>query len=285
MRGLPASGKSTKAKLLLEHGNTVRINKDLLRTMLHFDVFNYKKEEQTQDASRLLTEFYLTQGINVIIDDTNLNPKVVAQYVEIAERTKAKIEYVDTTDVSVDECVSRDVLRSLQQEKVRSVGGMVIKKMALQYMNYMAGENVVVCDLDGTLCNIEHRLKYGKGEEKNWKTFFELIPGDSLRADVLEKLRETAKTTDSKIVLVSARPEDHRFQTELWLGKHGIQYDLLLMRQSNDKRPDTEVKLEIYNKYLSKMKIWKVFDDRPSVIRMWRELGLLVEDVGAGIEF
>jgi len=33
------------------------------------------------------------------------------------------------------------------------------------------------------------------------------------------------------------------------------------------------------------MDIVKVYDDRPSVIRMWREKGLEVEDVGAGVEF
>lgn len=40
-----------------------------------------------------------------------------------------------------------------------------------------------------------------------------------------------------------------------------------------------------YDKYLTGLEILKVFDDRPSVIRMWRENGLLVEDVGNGEEF
>lgn len=52
MRGLPASGKSTKAKELLSVGNTVRINKDLLRTMLHFDTFTGRNEGMTRDAAR-----------------------------------------------------------------------------------------------------------------------------------------------------------------------------------------------------------------------------------------
>ena len=41
MRGQPASGKSTKAKEIFEKdGNAIRLNKDLLRKMLHFNVWS-----------------------------------------------------------------------------------------------------------------------------------------------------------------------------------------------------------------------------------------------------
>jgi tRNA uridine 5-carbamoylmethylation protein Kti12 len=49
MKGLPACGKSTKAEEIIRNaGNTVRINKDLLRTMLHFDKFTHVNEEHTR---------------------------------------------------------------------------------------------------------------------------------------------------------------------------------------------------------------------------------------------
>jgi hypothetical protein len=57
------------------------------------------------------------------------------------------------------------------------------------------------------------------------------------------------------------------------------------MRRKGDKRQDTDVKSDIYNRYLKQYDIVRVFDDRPSVIRMWREKGLEVEDVGNGEEF
>ena len=57
------------------------------------------------------------------------------------------------------------------------------------------------------------------------------------------------------------------------------------MRNSNDTRPDTEVKAEIVDKYLSKLNIVAWFDDRPSVIRTIREKGIDVIDVGDGKEF
>lgn len=55
MQGLPGSGKSTKAEEIVEHdgkGNTVRLNRDLLRTMLHFDKWSGRNEGITKDVRR-----------------------------------------------------------------------------------------------------------------------------------------------------------------------------------------------------------------------------------------
>ena len=59
------------------------------------------------------------------------------------------------------------------------------------------------------------------------------------------------------------------------------------MRKNRDYRPDTIVKKEMYDQMLvDGYKPTLVFDDRPSVLRMWREIvGLTVVDVGMGIEF
>jgi predicted kinase len=287
MRGLPASGKSTKAKELLSVGNTVRINKDLLRTMLHFDTFTGRNEGHTRDAARKLADWYLTNGVNVIIDDTNLNEGTVQSWKDLAKIHDAKIEYVDCTDVSVEECIERD------SQREKRVGKTVIQKMALQHLGYLKGENVVICDLDGTLCDIEHRLHFVSGENKDWKSFFEHMMSDKLRTDVVAKVRDALAgwSPQAKLIFVSARPENYRAFTMDWLFDHllgtGLEtrFTALIMREAGDKRPDTLVKGDIYDKYLKDLNIVKVFDDRPSVIRMWREKGLEVEDVGKGIEF
>lgn len=282
MRGLPASGKSTKAEELIHlYGNTVRINKDLLRTMLHFDRFSRHNEENTRNGARKLADWFLSQDVNVIIDDTNLNERTVQSWKDLARIHNARIEYVDTTNVSVIDCIERD------RNREKKVGKHVIQKMALQYLDYMKGEEVVVCDLDGTLCDITHRLHFAKGETKDWKAFFGFIPGDTLRTEVTDQVLKYEEE-GCKIVFVSARPEDCRYATEVWLEKtfKGYKSDsVLIMREAGDKRDDTIVKSEIYDKYLKNLKIVKVFDDRPKVIRMWREKGLEVEDVGSGVEF
>lgn len=276
LKGLPASGKTTLAKELLEKGNTVRINKDELRVMLHANKFTGYNESITRAMSRMIAKECLRDGINVIIDDTNLNPGTCQGWVDLAKELDAKIEYQDLTDIPVENCIERDWLRE------KKVGSHVIQKMALQYLDYRKGDKVVVCDLDGTLCNVDHRLQYARGETKDWAKFFSLLGEDTLREDVRDKF---LPVKGEDLILVSARPEDCRRATETWLEKNDISYSLLIMRESNDKRDDTEVKKEIYNKYLKNLDVIRVIDDRPKVIRMWRELGLNVEDVGQGIEF
>lgn len=279
MKGLPASGKSTKAKELVAQGNTVRINKDLLREMLHFSKFTGINEGLTRDSARNLAKMFLEKGVNVIIDDTNLNPGTVQSWKDLAKELDAKIEYQDLTDVGVLDCVIRDAKRE------KKVGQSVIEKMALQHLDYLKGEKVVICDLDGTLCDIRHRLHFVKGEDKDWKSFFDGVSEDKVREDVKSQVAELCANENAKVIFVSARPEDYREETEKWLSykyHHGC---TLIMRNSGDRRPDTEVKEEIYEKYLKNLNIIRVFDDRPSVIKMWRDKGLEVEDVGEGIDF
>lgn len=283
MSGLPASGKSTAAKVLMEKsGNLVRLNKDLLRTMLHFDKFNFNNEGHTWNAEVALAIFYLTSGISIIVDDTNLNPKTITRWRELANKVDAKLEYMHM-DTSIEECIKRD------QEREKKVGRSVIEKMALQYKGWMKNQNVIICDLDGTLCDITHRLHFVKvkeGEKKDWDGFFTHIMSDSLRTDVWEQVQKELKDNNAKLIFVSARPNKYRPFTIDWLKDHiGEQEYILIMREDGDSRQDTEVKKDIFDKYLKNLKILKVFDDRPSVIRMWHEKGLNVVDCGSGVEF
>ena len=302
MSGLSGSGKSTKAKEIIEtNGNTIRINKDLLREMFHFNKFNFNNEDITQKASMLLAEHFLQNNVNVIIDDTNLNPKTKDKYKELGKKLDCKIEYKEI-DTSFEECVDRDWNR--KEEGERFVGRGVILKQALQYKELWKDKPVVICDLDGTLCDIKHRLHFVKnlpeGEKKDWKSFFEGIKDDKLREDVNTKISQKVFSEDEpedvKIIFVSARPEEYREATIQWFDRvcnekrHIFDainpYHInLIMRETGDKRDDVEVKEEIYHKYLKHLNIIKVFDDRPRVIKMWREKGLDVEDCGNGVDF
>ena len=59
------------------------------------------------------------------------------------------------------------------------------------------------------------------------------------------------------------------------------------MRSSGDFRKDTIIKEELYNKHiLNKYNILCVFDDRKSVVEMWKKLGLYVFDCNyRGVDF
>jgi predicted kinase len=282
MRGLPASGKSTKAKELVQkYGNTVRINKDLLRTMLHFDKFNFNNEDITCNVARTVAKTLLESGVGVIIDDTNLNPSTFQSWKDLGKDLGCKIEH-HNMETNFEDCVRRDSRRE------KRVGRHVILKQALQFKELWKGRKAIICDLDGTLADIKHRLPLVKGENKDWGAFFSLIEQDKLNNNLLDKIKKIEMETGAKIIFVSARPETYRENTLKWFEKEVV-YDRdrvnLIMREENDKRPDTEVKADIYEKYLKQLDILAVFDDRPSVIRMWREKGLNVIDCGGGIEF
>lgn len=286
MLGLPASGKSTKAEeLIRSHGNAVRLNKDLLRTMLHFDKFTGNNEALTRDAARTLAMNFLGDGINVIIDDTNMNPGTMQGWKDLAKELDAKVEVVDMTDVPFETCVERDAERGKRGGK--SVGAGVIKNMALRYGLVPKPEKgYVLCDIDGTIANIDHRLHFVKETPKDWKGFFGGIEQDEIRREVqLELIR--LHNEGYVIIFMSARPDTYREVTQKWLDTNGLSFAFtLIMRPGNDKRPDTEVKKGMLDMYFpDRGGIHMIFDDRPSIIRMWRELGLPVTDVGKGIEF
>ncbi len=286
MQGLPASGKSTRAEEILRaDGNAVRLNRDLLRKMLHFGKWSGRNESATKDAQRRLAQFFLGQKKNVVIDDTNLNEGTLESWRQTAKDFEGELQYVKM-DTTIDECIKRDLSRE------DSVGRSVIVGMAMANGLYPKPEKgIVICDLDGTLCNIDHRLHFVKnlaeGQKKDWKGFFSEIPSDTVNMNVLDMVMDY-EGKGFEIFFVSGRSEDHREATEAWLEKtfKGYQvYKALFMRRADDRREDTEVKAQIFDRDFKDFHIEAVIDDRPSVIRMWKEKGLNVIDVGSGVEF
>lgn len=278
MCGLPGSGKTTKAReLMKQHGNFVRLNKDELREMLHVGNWSGWKEKITKGIEYKSAQHLLRDGYNVIIDDTNLRDKDESTWKDIAKKNNAEFEIVDV-NTSVFECLSRDVNRS------KNVGYNVIMKMALKSRRYQARKKFVLVDIDGTLADIQHRKRFVEQDPKDWKGFFGAMDEDTLREDTVKLVEEAL--LGYEIWLVSGRPNTYRSKTIQWMKKNGImQYFAgLIMRDETDKRPDTDTKRDIMNCF-GVENIAYVIDDRPSVIRMWRENGVKVIDVGNGQEF
>ena len=284
-KGLPASGKSTLSQgRILADGNTVRINKDLLRKMLHFGKFTGPNENYTRLIARTVAKECLAAGLNVIIDDTNLNPGTMQSWKDLAKNLGAKIEIMDLTEVPIEDCITRDTARD------ESVGPIVIKNMAIKAgIKKFEKDSVVLCDIDGTIADITHRLHFvkpGKGHKKDWDGFFKSMDEDEVREDVKKDIMKLFN--EGKIIIfMSGRPEKYREFTQRWLARNFLNiYYTIIMRKTTDKRQDDETKKDLFNEYFpDKSVVHKVFDDRPRVIRVWKELGLDVVDVGKGVEF
>ena len=142
----------------------------------------------------------------------------------------------------------------------------------------------IIVDIDGTLADNRYRQHYLEGEKKNWDGFFSEMHLDEVNCTVLDTVQRYTKCSPRHdVILLTGRFEKHRRITEMWLKFHGVPYDVLFMRPNDDYRPDHEVKKEIYlNLIKSNNDVFLVLDDRASVVKMWRELGLTCFQVAEG---
>lgn len=136
-------------------------------------------------------------------------------------------------------------------------------------------DKAIICDLDSTLTDVEHRVHFVKGEEIDWKSFSDAMVDDTLNEWCFEII-STMRKSGYKIIFVSGRGEKYRKVTEDWLKKFNVEYDHLFLRARKDYREDPEIKKEIYlNNIKDKYEVLFVMDDRKSVVEMWRNIGLI----------
>lgn len=132
-RGLPGCGKSTWAEqqVLANPANTVRVNRDLFRIMLHFNKWNKEAEKLTVAARNATLRILMNNCVETIIcDDTNLDPEVMASLQYIASINGYAFEITDFTDVPLHVCIDRDANR----EGRARVGSEVILRMYNKYL-------------------------------------------------------------------------------------------------------------------------------------------------------
>lgn len=283
LKGLPASGKSTWAKERALEGNYLVISKDEIRKMFG-GKWTPKKEKDVLYIRNNLTKLGIQMKKNIIIDDTNLNPKHERYFKQLAKDLKVKFEINDSfLEVSPEECIRRDLHRG-----EKAVGSSVIWDMYYRWIvphptkqlnQSFEKPRAILCDLDGTLAlNLEGRSFYDM-ERVDEDT---LDPFTGCILDALANYGvEASGDPYPSIILVSGRNESAREKTEKWLQNNMIPYDKLYMRQDEDNRPDEVIKEEIYHQFIEpNYAVLGIFDDRYSVCNLWRRLGLRVAQLG-----
>ena len=169
----------------------------------------------------------------------------------------------------------------------------------------------IIFDIDGTLMDIEHRRHFVSGSKKDWKSFVDNIKYDVPNEPIRDLLLQFNFNSDNNIFFLSGRNEAQRDITEQQIKDCGFNvlyqdevkpykddiyhiYDhwreILLMRPDDDYRPDVELKSDLYDKLLEiHGDIFKptyqstiIFDDRQSVVDMWRSKGLTCCQVAKG---
>lgn len=139
----------------------------------------------------------------------------------------------------------------------------------------------IICDLDGTLANEEHRRPAVTGTgwgAKEYDEYFSKIEQDTVFKHIHDILESFNSFHPDKyhIIFLTGRPERFRQNTMNWLEKNtSIKPFDLFMRKDRDYRCDVDYKKEIYNKFIKdKYNVLFVLEDRTRVVALWRNLGL-----------
>ena len=314
LSGLQGSGKTTEAKEWVERqpNKRTRISWDDLRMEMFGENWKWNRAEEEQMQARSFQLFHdaMRLGMSVVIDNTNLTPKARQRWKDLAAPYGVSVAEREI-DTDIWTCIERDGKRTGRAR----VGRAVIERAALfngfidwKDRKAYSYNGFVICDLDGTLCDIEHRRKFLSGlpycrdcriqfkeptvtvcskcgaaakPRKDWAGFFANVASDKLNAPVADML-DMFISDGYGILLVSGRPIDAcGIATEDWLSRHNIRYDHLFMRASGDNREDTIIKGEIAD-LLPLDKVDYVLDDRNSVVKMWRSRGLFTLQVSDG---
>jgi hypothetical protein len=156
-------------------------------------------------------------------------------------------------------------------------------------------KNVIICDIDGTIADVRHRLHYiqtdgTKKAKPDWDSFHAACVDDTPFLDVIRVVDALRMGTCGcgyrrlNLYFLSGRNDVVREQTERWLDSVADfgNYEALVMRKAGDRRPDTEIKLEMIRQLgLTPDDVLCIFDDRQCVVDMWRENGYRVMQVAA----
>lgn len=133
----------------------------------------------------------------------------------------------------------------------------------------------IIVDLDGTLCNTQHRQHYMEGKKKNWQAFYDGLVNDEPNEWCLS-LINAMEASGHRILFVSGRPDSYKHKTVLWLNTNtSTTAYKLFMRREGDFRKDSIVKQEIYRELIEpSFDVVFCVDDRQQVVDAWREIGL-----------
>ena len=148
-----------------------------------------------------------------------------------------------------------------------------------------------IFDLDGTLALIEHRRHFVEGKKKDWPAFFAACVDDEPNWPVIHAFKAIRKSAE--VWIWSGRSDEVREQTRAWLHRFGLIHsfwnpmrapEAFMMRKAGDHQMDVTLKAG----WLADLeppernRLTAVFDDRDSVVAMWRSHGVPCFQVAPG---
>jgi predicted kinase len=306
-RGLPASGKSTWAKAWVAEDaeHRARVNRDDTRLNVYGKPYGLSRtqEDNITKVQSATVETLLRTGLDVVVDDTNLNAKFAKDWLKLAAKVGADVEWHDEfLDVTMQVCLTRD-----QRREVGQVGDAVIWSFYNRYLKHGKPKRptldadalpvvepytgtpgkpkAFLVDIDGTIASNGTDRDHPNRGYFEWHRVGEDLPVKPIIDIVLHF--EAAGLVP---IFVSGRDGSCFMETRNWIIEHvyeggPIWYDeiTLHMRPEGDNRKDSIVKLEIFdNEIRDNYDVQFCLDDRDQVVAAYRSIGLTVLQVAPG---
>jgi phosphoglycolate phosphatase-like HAD superfamily hydrolase len=140
-----------------------------------------------------------------------------------------------------------------------------------------------IFDIDGTLADNSHRAHHLLKAPKDWDAYHALAHLDTVFTHI-KKMMAHLKN-HAKVVFCTGRHDGQRGLTEEWIFTNCGMFaqEVLYMRKEGDHRPDHVIKLELLAQIRTDgYEPIMVFDDRNSVVQMWRDNGIPCAQVAIG---
>lgn len=280
VRGIQASGKSEFAKTwaATDPENRVRVNRDDIRRMITGTPQTLLTHDLETFVTRIEKSIALTalrSGKSVVIDAMNLRSRYVRAWLSLGY----PVEFVDFP-VSLDLALARNEARGgkVPEEVIRTTYERLTNKGKLpdpptadephapiaQYVPNESLSRAIIVDLDGTLAHMgDRRGPY------DWHK----VGGDDVDRAVRTLVNEMGKT--HRVIVMSGREDICRGETLRWLRDNEIQWHHLFMRAAGDRRRDTVVKTELFDRHVrDRFNVAFAVDDRNAVVAGWRAMGI-----------
>ena len=280
--GISGSGKSTFAREL----STINLSDNIFWAEINRDNirFNYKTPDWTKYKFTKGKENGVTRkqeemiyradehNVNVIISDTNLNPKTRNKWIEMLESLQYEVE-IKEFPLTWEEAIKRNAQRE------GGVTPTVLHRQWKQWLKYLEtkGEHKLykpnwsdplafICDIDGTVANMKGRHPY------EW----DKVGQDEVRHQMLSTVQGLVDQGYTPIYL-SGRDGQCWYETLTWLEYNGFPVDEkhFFMRAEGDSRKDTIIKQELFwNHIADNFNVQIAIDDRPCVVSTWYDINI-----------
>jgi len=131
----------------------------------------------------------------------------------------------------------------------------------------------IIVDLEGTLTNCNHRIKYWLN--KDYDKWNELFSADTINENMVDIIKDKLEEGYS-LVMSTAKSISKKDEVLSWLRRHNLQiwFSDIFYRLYGDDRPSPEIKSDILKKIREKYSVEIAYDDREDICEMYVSQGV-----------